>query len=91
MAPSGLQSTAYTSSACPGRSSFSFLLRTSHTCVMVTHRGWLAEFCAHSVHVATVCTGDMMGSVAHKINVVGTQCTHRVCDPCMSCGATSAP
>lgn len=32
IAPSGLQSTAYTSSACPGRSSFSFLLRTSHTC-----------------------------------------------------------
>ena len=31
MLPSGDQSTAYTSSACPGRSSFSFLLRTSHT------------------------------------------------------------
>eukprot|EP00967_Tisochrysis_lutea_P034495 scaffold41187_cov30-Tisochrysis_lutea.AAC.1 len=29
--PSGLQSTAYTSSACPGRSSFSLRVRTSQT------------------------------------------------------------
>lgn len=32
MEPSGLQSTAYTSSACPGKSILSFLLRTSQTC-----------------------------------------------------------
>ena len=32
MEPSGLQSTAYTSSACPGRSILSFLLRKSQTC-----------------------------------------------------------
>lgn len=32
MEPSGLQSTAYTSSACPGKSILSFLVRTSQTC-----------------------------------------------------------
>ena len=33
--PSGLQSTVYTSSACPGRSIFSFLEATSQTCITI--------------------------------------------------------